>query len=93
MAGFVASWRVKPLREKTIVAPGELPRLQVPHQDLNQYISLIKNGVSLIPAELIYNFDETDLSDWEDSKPKPTLIPTTPRDAMTHYPVNRQIRH
>jgi hypothetical protein len=78
--------------KKTIVAPGELPRLQVPRQYLNQYIGIIKNWVSLIPAELAYNLDETSLSDWEDSKPKPGLVPMTLGDAIIHYPVNRQIR-
>jgi hypothetical protein len=63
------------LRE-TIVAPGELPRLQVPRQYLNQSIGFIKNWVSLIPDELIYNLDETGLSDWKDSKSKPVAVPT-----------------
>jgi hypothetical protein len=92
MAGFIASWSIQPTSRKTIVAPGEFPRLQVPRQYLNQYISLIKNWDSLIPAELIYNLDETGLSDWEDSKPDPILVPTTLGDTMIHYPVNRQIR-
>jgi hypothetical protein len=79
--------------KQTPLALGELPRLQVPRQYLNQYIGLIKNWVSLIPVELIYNLGETGLSGWEDSKPKPVLVSTTLGDAMIHYPVNRQIRH
>jgi hypothetical protein len=47
----------------------------------------------LILTELIYNFDETGLSDWEDSKPKPGIVPMTLGGAMIHYPVNRQVRH
>jgi hypothetical protein len=42
------------LVQKTIVAPSELPRLQVPRQYLNQYIDLIRKYVPLILAELIY---------------------------------------
>jgi hypothetical protein len=42
---------------------------------------------------MIYNLDEAGLSDWEDSKPKPFLIPMIRGDTMIHYPVNRQIRH
>jgi hypothetical protein len=45
------------LVKKTIVVRGELPRVQVPGLHLNQYIGLIKNLVSLVPAELISNFD------------------------------------
>jgi hypothetical protein len=48
--------------KKMIVAQGELLRLQVLCQYLNQYIGLIKNGASLIPAELAYTLDETGLS-------------------------------
>jgi hypothetical protein len=36
----------------------------------------------------LYNLDETGLSDWEDSKPKPVAVPTTLGDAMIHSPVN-----
>jgi hypothetical protein len=78
---------------KAIVAPGELPRLQVPRLYLNQYIDIIKNWIPLVPAELIYNLDESGLSDWEDAKPKPVLVPVDLGDSMIHYPVNRQIRH
>jgi hypothetical protein len=76
-----------------IIASGDLPRWQVPRQYLNQYIELIRNYVSLVPAELIYNLDETSLSDWEDSRPRLVLVPTDLGDSMVHYPVNCQIRH
>jgi hypothetical protein len=78
---------------KIIVALGELPRLQVPRQYLNQYIELMTKYVQLIPAELIYNLDETSLSDWKDSRPKPILVPMDLRDSMVHDSVNRQIQH
>jgi hypothetical protein len=41
MVGFVASWSVDPTSSKNNFGPGELPRLQVPRQYLNQYIGLM----------------------------------------------------
>jgi hypothetical protein len=54
---------------------------------------LVQKHVPLVPAELISNLDETGLSDWEHSKPKPVLVPTGLSDSTIHYPVNRQIWH
>jgi hypothetical protein len=43
--------------------PQEQLRLRIPREYLNDYISLIKEYVLLVPAELIFNLDETGLSD------------------------------
>jgi hypothetical protein len=59
---------------KAIVTPGELPRFQVPRQYLDHCINPIKKLVSFVPAELIFNLDETRLSDCEGSKLKPVLF-------------------
>jgi hypothetical protein len=53
-----------------------MPRLQVPGRQLDLSIDLNKKWVPLVPAELIFNLDETGLSDWEDSSSKPVLVPT-----------------
>jgi hypothetical protein len=45
---------------------------------LDRYLALIKSWVPFVPAELIFNLDETGLSDWEEKKPKPVLIPIVP---------------
>jgi hypothetical protein len=58
----------------TVVRQEQL-RLRIPREHLNDYISLIKEYVPLAPAELIFNFDETGLSDWEQPKTKPAIIP------------------
>jgi hypothetical protein len=78
---------------KAVLAPEELPRLQIPRCYLDKYITLIKPWVPLVPAELIFNLDETGLSDWEERKPKPALIPTDLEDSHFHYPADRAIRH
>jgi hypothetical protein len=54
---------------------------------------LIKNYVPKIPAELIFNIDETGLSDWEERKEKMVLVPAAHIDSTLHYPVNRPVRH
>jgi hypothetical protein len=43
--------------------PQEQLRLRILREYLNGYISLIKEYVPLVPAELIFNLDETGLSD------------------------------
>jgi hypothetical protein len=78
---------------KAVLAPEELPRLQIPGYCMDQCIPLIKAWAPLVPAELIFNLDETGLSDWEERKPKPALIPTDLRDSHFHYPADRAIRH
>jgi hypothetical protein len=45
--------------------------------------------VPVVPAELIYDLDETGLSDWEDSRPTPALVPMRLDDSMVRSPVNR----
>jgi hypothetical protein len=44
-------------------------------RDCELLIDLIKKRVPFVPAELMHNLDKVGLSDWEDSKPKPVLVP------------------
>jgi hypothetical protein len=78
---------------RTIVHPQEQVRLQVPRCWLDSYIQLIKNYVPKIPAGLIFNIDESGLSDWEERKEKRVLMPSGHIDSTLHYPVNRSLRH
>jgi hypothetical protein len=79
--------------QRVIVTPQEHPRRQIPRSHLDRFLALITSWVLLVPAELIFNLDETGLSGWEERKPKPVLIPTTVENADLHYPVDRGIRH
>jgi hypothetical protein len=81
------------LAQTTMISPNELPRLQIPHQYLNQYIELIRKYVPFVPVDLTDNLDKIGLSDWQDSKPKSVLVPTNLGDSIVHYPINHQIRH
>jgi hypothetical protein len=74
---------------KIILAPQDLHTLQIPCCCLDQYITLIKARVPLVPDELIFIFNlyETGLSDWEEKKPKSALIPTDLWDS--HFTILR----
>jgi hypothetical protein len=49
--------------------------------------------VQIVPTELLFNLDETGLSDWENRKTKRVLVPAVAEDSRLHYPINRAIRH
>jgi hypothetical protein len=78
---------------RSVVRPQENVRLEVLHEYLDQCIRLIKELVPLVPAELLFDTDESDFSDWEERKPKSVLIPTEARETTLHYPASRKIRH
>jgi hypothetical protein len=60
---------------------------------LERYLALIKVYVPHVPPGVLFNLDETGLSDWEERKPKPVLMPTTTEDSPFYDPVDRAIRH
>jgi hypothetical protein len=47
------------------VAPQEKISPKVPHCYLEEYLTLIKKIVPIIPTELSFNLDETGLLEWE----------------------------
>lgn len=91
LASFLERWADHIAR--VVVSPQEQLRLQVPRQFLDQYIAMIKAYVPLVPAELIFNLDETGLSDWEERKAKQVIVPQHAKHTALHYPVDRTIRH
>jgi hypothetical protein len=78
---------------RAIVNPQEQVRMEVPRASLDEYLLLIKKLVQIVPTELIFNLDETGLSDWENRKSKPVIVPAAAGDSRFHYPINRSIRH
>jgi hypothetical protein len=75
------------------VHPQEQVRLQVPRCWLDSYIQLINTYVPKISAELIFNINETRLSDREERKEKIVLDPSAHIDSRLHSPVDESIRH
>ena len=78
---------------KTVIFPQEDDRLKIPRSYLNKYIDLITKLIGITPAELIYNIDESGLSDWEEKKPKTAIVPKELENCILHYPVSRKNRH
>jgi polysaccharide pyruvyl transferase WcaK-like protein len=74
---------------RSVVRPQEDVRLEVLHDYLHQCIRLIKELVTLVPTELLFNVDESGFSDWEERKPKCVLIPIT---ETTFINVKQQLR-
>jgi hypothetical protein len=67
--------------------------LQIPRSFLDDYIRLIQTYVPLVPTELIFNPDETGLSDWEERKSKPVIVPSDATQTPLHCPIDRGARH
>lgn len=68
-------------------------RLKVPRRYLKDFLDIVKVLITISPAELIYNIDETGLSDWEEKKPKIVVIPKELEYEKLNYPTNRGNRH
>lgn len=79
--------------KKTIISPQEDLRPTVPRIHLIEYLDLVECIIEITPAELIYNIDETEFSDWEERRPKTVIVPSEISDDDLHYPINRGIRH
>jgi hypothetical protein len=75
------------------VAPQEKVGLEVPRYYLEEYLMLTKNIVPIVPTELLFDLDETRLSEWENRRSKPVLVPTQQQESTLHYPVGRSVRH
>jgi hypothetical protein len=78
---------------QSVVRRQENVRVDVLHEHVDQNIRPIKELVPLVPTELLFNIDESGLSDWEERKLKCVLIPTEARETTLHYPASRKIRH
>jgi hypothetical protein len=69
-----------------------LPQRQVRPQGLRyhleEYLLLIMETVPIAPVELMFNLDESGLSDWENQKSKPVLMPAIKENSTLHYPID-----
>jgi hypothetical protein len=75
------------------VTPQKKVRLEVPRCYLEEYLTLIKKIVPIVSTELLFNLDETGLSEWEKRRSKPVIVPTQEQESTLHYPVDRSVRH
>jgi hypothetical protein len=49
--------------------------------------------VPIVPTKLLFNLDETGLSEWENRKGKSILVPAQEQESTLHYPADRSVRH
>jgi hypothetical protein len=78
---------------KTIVSPQELRRLQTSRRYLDGCIDHIKAFIPLRPSELVFNLDETGLSDWRERRLKSVLVTADTASQPFRHPVDRGIPH
>jgi hypothetical protein len=78
---------------RSVAVPQENLRLEVPRIWLNEYLELITKIVPLACCELIYNLDETGLSEWEERRRKNVIASAATIGKTLHYRANRGIRH
>ena len=71
----------------------DILRLWVPRRYLTEYLDLVENIIKIAPSALIYNIDETGLSDWEERKPKNVIVPKELADCDLQYPIDRTNKH
>jgi hypothetical protein len=91
LSSFFDSWLDHITR--TVVSPQEQLRSQILRSFLDDYIRLIQIYVPLVPTELIFNLDETGLSDWDERKSKRVIVPSDATQTPLHYPVDRGFHH
>ena len=73
--GWVNSFifRYKDALSKTVIDAIDESRLKVPRRFLKEFLDLVEILISITPAVLVYNIDETGLSDWEEKSQKRLL--------------------
>jgi hypothetical protein len=76
---------------RSVVCPSENVRLQVPRDNLEPYVRLIREHVPLVPTELFFALDKSGFRDWEDRKPESVLTATGAQRTTPHYPACQNI--
>jgi hypothetical protein len=83
---------LRPVAIEVVQSSAERQQRQVPHCYLEECLSLKKKIVPNVRTELLFNLDETELSDSEDHKSKSILFPASEEESKPHSPIDRFIR-
>jgi ribosomal protein L18E len=80
---------------KTKSTPREQQRWQVPRIFPERTVQDLKEQVQRCVAELVFNRDEVDISDWEDgkTKTKTVIVPATIVGQTIHHEIFRTVKH
>lgn len=60
---------------KTLASPIEFTRMKVNPKDILNYYSILAKELKDIPADLIFNLDETGIGSWQNLKKKLVIVP------------------
>jgi hypothetical protein len=66
--------------------------LEVPRAFLGETIRCLREYVHGMKAELMFNFDEVGMSEWENRKPKKVIVPKTMAGETVHHRVSRGVK-
>jgi hypothetical protein len=78
---------------KTKSTPQEQQRLQVPRMFLERIVQDLKEHVQRCVVELVFNFDEVGISDWENRKTKTVIVPATMCGQTIPHEIPRIVKH
>jgi hypothetical protein len=73
--------------------PQEEARLEVPRVFLEETICCLHDYVKGMKIELVFNFDEVGISEWEDRKDKKVIVTKTMDGEMIHHRVSRNVKY
>jgi hypothetical protein len=71
----------------------EETRLEVPHAFMDQTIHRLREYVQEMKAELVFNLDEVDMSEWEDRKDKKVIVTKTIAGQTIHHCASRNVKY
>jgi hypothetical protein len=93
--GWVASFIIRHAAELTEEksSPYEKPRLQVLGIFRKQILLSMHETLKGHPADLVFNLDEGEISDWEDRKLKKAVVPIMVAAHDIHHRISRNVRH
>jgi hypothetical protein len=78
---------------KTKGTPQEQQRLPVPRMFLERTVQDLEEHISGWMAELVFNLDEADISDWEDRKVKTVIVPARMLGQTQDQDISRTVQH
>jgi hypothetical protein len=93
--GWVDSFVTRHAAElcETKSVPQENPRLDVPRVFLEAEIEAFREHVHHVWAELVFNFDEIGISEWEHRVAKKVIVPAMMRGQTIFHGVQRNLKH
>jgi hypothetical protein len=73
--------------------PQENPRLEVPRVFLKAAIDEFRDHVHNACAELVFNLDEVNVSEWEDRSERPVIVPSMMRGQTIDHAIPMNLKH